>query len=59
MSTIGGGWYRQSDEYGIPFRGTFTSIQRVQVSAVPEPESALLMLAGLGVIGAALRKRRA
>nr|WP_315216556.1 PEP-CTERM sorting domain-containing protein [uncultured Duganella sp.] len=59
VSTIGGGWYRQSDEYGVSFWGTLTSIQRVQVSAVPEPEAALLMLAGLGVIGAALRKRRA
>jgi hypothetical protein len=59
VSTIGGGWYRQSDEYGVSFWGTLTSIQRVQVSAVPEPESALLMLAGLGMVGAALRKRRA
>ena len=59
VSTIAGGWYRQSDEYGISFWGTLTSIQRVQASAVPEPESALLMLAGLGTIGAALRKRRA
>lgn len=59
VSTIGGGWYRQSDEYGISFWGTLTSIQRVDVSPVPEPESALLMLAGLGAIGAALRKRRA
>ncbi|SEN79062.1 PEP-CTERM protein-sorting domain-containing protein [Duganella sp. CF517] len=60
VSTIGGGWYRQSDEYGVSFWGTLTSIQRVQASAVPEPESALLMLAGLGAIGAAaLRQRRA
>lgn len=59
VSTIGGGWYRQSDEYGVSFWGTLTSIQRVGVSPVPEPESALLMLAGLGAIGVALRKRRA
>lgn len=59
VSTIGGGWYRDSDEYGISFWGTLTSIQRVDVSPVPEPESALLMLAGLGAVGAAVRKRRA
>ena len=58
VSTIGGGWYRQSDDYGISFWGTLTSIQRVQVSAVPEPEPALLMLAGLGAVGAAMRKKR-
>ena len=59
VSRIGGSWFRQSDESGIFFWGTLTSIQRVDVSPVPEPESALLMLAGLGAIGAALRKRRA
>ncbi|USX24098.1 PEP-CTERM sorting domain-containing protein [Oxalobacteraceae bacterium OTU3CINTB1] len=59
VSRIGGGWYRTSDETSVSFWGTLTSIERVQVSAVPEPESALLMLAGLGAIGAALRKRRA
>lgn len=60
LSRIGGSWYRGSDETGIFFWGTLTSIQQVAVSPVPEPESALLILAGLGAIGAAaLRKRRA
>jgi hypothetical protein len=60
LSRIGGSWYRQADETGIFFWGTLTSIQQVTVSPVPEPEAALLMLAGLGAIGAAaLRKRRA
>jgi hypothetical protein len=59
VSRIGGSWYRTGDETGIFFWGTLTSIQQVAVSPVPEPESALLMLAGLGAIGAALRKRRA
>jgi len=59
VSRIGGSWYRRSDDTSVSFWGTLTSIERVQVSAVPEPESALLMLAGLGAIGAALRKRRA
>lgn len=59
VSTIGAGWYRQSDDYSLSFWGTLTSIERVQASAVPEPESAMLMLAGLGALGVALRKRRA
>jgi hypothetical protein len=58
-SRIGGSWYRTSDETGIFFWGTLTSIQQVTVSPVPEPESALLMLAGLGAVGVAMRRKRA
>ena len=58
LSRIGGSWYRGSDETGIFFWGTLTSIEQVAVSPVPEPESALLIVAGLGAVGAALRRKR-
>lgn len=42
----------RSDGYG-------TSLDNVAVSAVPEPESIALLLAGLGVMGVVLRRRKA
>jgi hypothetical protein len=36
---------------------TTSTRELIQISAVPEPSSALLLLAGLGLVGAALRRR--
>ncbi|OWQ93715.1 hypothetical protein CDN99_04490 [Roseateles aquatilis] len=41
-----------SDSYG-------TSLDKVSVTAVPEPESLALLLAGLGAMGVVLRRRKA
>lgn len=52
---IGGGVYLDvSDQYYAPSRWTLTA-----VSAVPEPESYALLLAGLGVMGVVVRRRKA
>jgi hypothetical protein len=38
---------------------TFSPLYAAEVAAIPEPETYALMLAGLGVLGAAARRRRA
>lgn len=41
----------------LPSGGSFAYTVSVQVSAIPEPGAALLMLGGLGLLGARLRRR--
>lgn len=51
-TTPGQGWQ-------LPFGGSgFLSLQYTAVTAVPEPESYALLLAGLGLIGAAAKRRK-
>ena len=42
----------------VSFRASITSMERVNVSAVPEPSAYLMLLAGLGAIGLASRRQR-
>jgi hypothetical protein len=53
LSTIpGNGWQ-------LPFNGNgFLSLQYTAVTAVPEPESYAMLIAGLGLIGAAVKRRK-
>lgn len=67
-STVSAGWYLQGAT-GINDNGwivgnvgnTFTGVSHaflLSVSAVPEPESFAMLLAGLGMIGAFVRRRK-
>jgi len=52
---IGGGVYLDvSDQYYAPSRWTLTA-----VTAVPEPDSLALLMAGLGLMGVVVRRRKA
>jgi hypothetical protein len=53
LSTIpGSGWQ-------LPFNGNgFLSLQYTAVTAVPEPETYAMLIAGLGLIGAAVKRRK-
>jgi hypothetical protein len=53
ISTIpGNGWQ-------LPFSGSgFLSLQYTAITAVPEPESYAMLIAGLGLIGAAVKRRK-
>jgi hypothetical protein len=43
---------------GLPGMGTGMTLDNVSVSAVPEPESYAMLVAGLGVLGAVSRRRQ-
>lgn len=51
-------WRNDRDRTGGVWGGLMMETRTVAVSAVPEPESYALMAAGLGVVGAAARRRK-
>jgi len=55
-----GSFLNENEAQGSNWDGTFdlTGIAVKDVSAVPEPAGAMLMLAGAGLVGASLRRRR-
>ena len=44
---------------GDPFRDTIALSVNFQAAPVPEPETYAMLLAGLGLMGAVVRRRRA
>jgi hypothetical protein len=44
---------------GLPGTGDFFALDNLSISKVPEPQSWALMLAGFGLVGATMRRRRA
>jgi hypothetical protein len=49
----------QADIQALSFRGTGVVLDDLRVSAVPEPGTTALLLAGLGAVGLLMRRRRA
>ena len=52
-----GGWGGRA--INVATGGTSTSAQLISVTSVPEPETYAMLLAGLGVMGAVARRRKA
>jgi hypothetical protein len=57
-SLVGNFWYSDSGYAADEFLGTFDATKS-SVSPIPEPETYALMLAGLALVGAAARRRKA
>ena len=57
-SFLTGSFIANQGESIFNFGASLTSLERVTVSAVPEPSTYLMLLAGLGAIGMAARRQR-
>ncbi|MDP1659273.1 MAG: FxDxF family PEP-CTERM protein [Methylotenera sp.] len=57
-NTLGAGTYQVNFKYGIETNQVGTYLGGVSVAAVPEPETYAMLLAGLGLIGFAARRRK-
>jgi hypothetical protein len=57
-SFLNGSYYANEGATSFHFGASLTSLERVNVSAVPEPSAYLMLLAGLGAIGMATRRQR-
>lgn len=58
-NTLGAGSYQVNFKYGINTSQEGSYLGGINVAAVPEPETYAMLIAGLGLIGFAARRRKA